>query len=182
MHALINFSQISFNNCRRLDQFNRSWQAFLKLFVKKISIFDRERCKTVNYAEPSPGFAATPQTFRCPPDPAWTVSALSTKKSDSSDEETVVSPIDQETLDVYNTAMSTLATASSSADTFTPLTSRLKTSWNNATELDRQKCEEKARQGCLLVCEVVAPNARHDLFDALCKSRPKKISAKNLRC
>ena len=70
--------------------------------------------------------------------------------------------------------MSTLATVSSSADTFTPLTSRLKTSWDNATELDRQKCEEKARQGCLLVCEVVAPNARHDLFDALCKSRPKE--------
>ena len=70
--------------------------------------------------------------------------------------------------------MSTLATASFSADTFTPLTSRLKTSWDNATELDRQKCEEKARQGCLLVCEVVAPNARHDRFDALCKSRPKE--------
>ena len=60
--------------------------------------------------------------------------------------------------------------SSSSADNFSPLTSRLKTSWENFTELDRQKSQEKALQGCLLVCEVVAPNAKGDLFQVLSKS------------
>ena len=64
--------------------------------------------------------------------------------------------------------MSQLA-KSASADNFSPLTSRLKTSWENTTELDRQKSQEKALQGCLLVCEVVAPNAKDDLFQALSK-------------
>ena len=39
----------------------------------------------------------------------------------------------------------------------------------NTTELDGQKSQEKALQGCLLVCEVVAPNAKDDLFQALSK-------------
>ena len=94
--------------------------------------------------------------------------------SDSSEEEPLVSPGDAETLNVYNTAMSKLATSSSSADTFSPLTSRLKTSWENTTERARQESQEKALQGCLLVCEVVAPNAKEDLFHALSKSSLKE--------
>ena len=66
--------------------------------------------------------------------------------------------------------MSKLAISSSSGDNFSPLTSRLKTSWENFTELDRQKSQEKALQGCLRVCEVVAPKAKGDLFQALSKS------------
>ena len=73
-------------------------------------------------------------------------------------------------LHVYNTAMSKLAIESSSSEyNFSPLASRLKTSWENTTELDRKKCQEKALQGCLLVCEVIAPNAKDDLFQALSK-------------
>lgn len=95
---------------------------------------------------------------------------MSAGDSGSSDEEehSVVSPQDAEVLHVYNKAMSQLA-KSASADNFSPLTSRLKTSWENTTELDRQKSQEKALQGCLLVCEVVAPNAKDDLFQALSK-------------
>ena len=81
-----------------------------------------------------------------------------------------VTPQDAEMLHVYNTAMSKLAVESSSSEyNFSPLASRLKTSWENKTELDRKKCQEKALQGCLLVCEVITPNAKDDLFQALCK-------------
>ena len=66
--------------------------------------------------------------------------------------------------------MSKLAISKSSGDNFSPLTSRLKTSRENFTELDRQESQEKALQGCLRVCEVVAPNAKGDLFQALSKS------------
>jgi len=139
---------------------------------------DREPLKTIHYAEPSPGFAATSKTFiTCPQDPAWTLSALSARDSGSSDEEEpfVVTPQDAEMLHVYNTAMSKLAMkSSSSADNFSPLASRRKTSWENTTELDRQKCLEKAPQGCLLVCEVIAPNAKNDLFQALSKQSSRE--------
>ena len=34
----------------------------------------QQKLKTIHYAEPSPGFAATPKTFNtCPQDPAWTL-------------------------------------------------------------------------------------------------------------
>ncbi|CAH3164674.1 unnamed protein product [Porites evermanni] len=95
------------------------------------------------------------KTFNtCPQDPAWTLSALSAGDSGSSDEEeqSVVSPQDSQVPHVYNKAMSQQA-KSASADNFSPLTSRLKTSWENTTELDRQKSQEKVLQGCLLVCE-----------------------------
>ena len=102
---------------------------------------------------------------------------MSARDSGSSDEEEpfAVTPQDAEMLHVYSTAMSKLAIkSSSSADNFSPLASRLKTSWENTTELDRQKCQEKALQGCLLVCEVIAPNAKDDLFQALSKQSSRE--------
>lgn len=48
----------------------------------------QEPLKTIHYAEPSPGFAATPKTiFTSPQDPAWTLSAMNVQGSGSSDEE-----------------------------------------------------------------------------------------------
>ena len=102
---------------------------------------------------------------------------MSARDSGSSDEEEpfAVTPQDAEMLHVYNTAMSKLAMkSSSSADNFSPLASRLKTSWENATELDRQKCQEKALQGCLLVCDVIALNAKDDLFHVLSKQSSRE--------
>ena len=128
-----------------------------------------EPLKTINYAQPSPGFAATPKKFiSCPQDPAWTLSTLTVRDSGSSDEEehAVVSHQDAEVLHVYNKAMSKLA-KSSSEDNFSPLTSRLKTSWENT--IITKKSQEKALQGCLLVCEVVASSAKDDFFQMLSK-------------
>ena len=98
-------------------------------------------------------------------DPSWTPSALTGQDdSDGSEEETLVSPADAETLQVYNTAMAQL---SPSTETFSPLTTRLKSTWEDTSENDRKEVQEKALQGCLVVCEVVAPNARDELFHAL---------------
>ena len=88
--------------------------------------------------------------------------------SSNKEEHAVVSPQDAEVLHVYNKAMLKLAKSSSEYN-FSPLTSRLITSWENTTEIDRQKSQEKALQGCLLVCEVVTPNAKDDLSQALSK-------------
>ena len=77
--------------------------------------------------------ACTPNLSQCrrPKLYDWALSALSSRDSDSSDEKDpfAVSPRDAEMLHVYNTAMPKLAIkSSSSADTFSPLVSRLKIS------------------------------------------------------
>ena len=106
--------------------------------------------KTVNYAEPSLGFAATPKPATNPPDTAWTPSVVTGQDSDSSEEESSVSPEDSETLEVYNTAMSKLVTSSSFTDTFVPLKFRLNTSWDNTTELDAKHARHKLCKAVLL--------------------------------
>ena len=60
-----------------------------------------------------------------------------------------------------------MAQLSPSTDTFSPLTTRLKSTWEDTSENDRKEVQVKALQGCLVVCEVVAPNARDTLFHAL---------------
>jgi len=70
---------------------------------------------------------------------------LSARDSGNSDEEEpfAVAPQDAVMLHVYNTAMSKLAMkSSSSADSLSPLASRLKTTWENTTELDRQNARK----------------------------------------
>ena len=63
------------------------------------------------------------------------------------EEEPFVSPRDAEMLHIYKAAMSKLAKSSSSADNFSSLTSRLKTSWENTTELDPRKARQKLFKG-----------------------------------
>ena len=41
--------------------------------------------------------------------------------------------------------------------------------WENNSESNRKKCQEKALQGCLIVCGVVAPKAKEELFQAPCQ-------------
>ena len=63
-------------------------------------VCDREPLKTIHYAEPIPGFAATPKTiFTSPQVPAWTLSTMSVQGSGSSDEEEpFITPRDAEIL------------------------------------------------------------------------------------
>lgn len=120
---------------------------------------------TKPYSEPHLSFCSTPKATRSP-DPPWTPSVLSGLDDSAEDTET---PEDHHTIQVYNTAMANLTASVSSPETFTPLPSRLKTTWENTTESDRKKCQEKALQGCLIVCGVVAPKAKEELFQALCQ-------------
>ena len=129
---------------------------------------------TISCSEASPGqFAATPKENR-DLDVTWTPSAFNEQDSDSSGEEGSISSKDADTLHVYNAAMSKLATSGDSAGTFSPMTTRLKTTRENTREIDRKNCQGRALQGCLVVCEVVAPNARDDLFHALCHLSPNE--------
>ena len=129
---------------------------------------------TISCSEASPGqFAATPKENRAF-DVTWTPRAFNEQDSDSSGEEGLISSEDADTLHVYNAAMSKLATSGDSTGRFSPLTTHFKTTWENTPEIDPKKCQEKDLQGCLVVCEVVASNARDDLFHALCHLSPNE--------
>ncbi|KAL9970005.1 hypothetical protein ACROYT_G022307 [Oculina patagonica] len=141
--------------------------------VKKMRVCARHRyglgrkTKTgKSYTEPRLSFCATPETTRTQ-DPRWTPSVLSGPEEDSEEEKVV--PDDHQTVQLYNTAMANLAASVPSSDEFTPLSSRLKTTWGKTAAFDREKCRENALQGCLVICGVVAPNAKEELFHAICQ-------------
>ncbi|XP_078375768.1 uncharacterized protein LOC144659207 [Oculina patagonica] len=58
----------------------------------------------------------------------------------------------------YNEAMATLS-EKTNVGKVSPLTFQLKSTWDEATESEKQICIEKAMEGCSIVCEIIAPNA-----------------------
>ena len=105
---------------------------------------------TISCSEASPGqFAATPKENRAL-DVTWTPSAFNEQDSDSSGEEGLISSEDADTLHVYNAAMSKLATSGDSAGTFSPLTTRLKTTWKTPPRLTVKNARKKLCKVALL--------------------------------
>ena len=43
------------------------------------------------------------------------------------------------------------------------LTFQLKSTWDEATEDQKEVCNEKAMEGCSIVCKIIAPNAGDEL-------------------
>ena len=43
---------------------------------------------------------------------------------------------------------------------------QLKSSWDQATEHEKEVCIEKAMEGCSIVCEIIAPNAGDELLQS----------------
>ena len=67
----------------------------------------------------------------------------------------------------YNAAMETIASISDSK--VEPLTFRLKTGWNKATQNEQRLCVEKVVEACRAVCQVIAPCASEQLQMAYVK-------------
>ena len=49
---------------------------------------------------------------------------------------------------------------------FTPLTSQLNTTWEEAIQEGKEICIDKAMEGCKVVCEVIAPKAEDELLQS----------------
>lgn len=47
-----------------------------------------------------------------------------------------------------------------------PLTFQLKTTWDEATEYEKEICIDKATEACSLVCDIIAPKAGQELFQS----------------
>ena len=62
----------------------------------------------------------------------------------------------------YNEALSRLS-EKVRVGNFTPLTFQLNTTWEEATQEEKEICIDKAMEGCKIVCEVIAPKAGDEL-------------------
>ena len=47
-----------------------------------------------------------------------------------------------------------------------PLTFQLKSTWDEATEDEKEVCIEKTMEGCSIVCGIIAPNAGDELLQS----------------
>ena len=65
----------------------------------------------------------------------------------------------------YNETMVTLS-EKTNVGKVTPLTFQLKSTWDEATESEKEICIEKAMEGCSIVCEIIAPNAGEKLLQS----------------
>ena len=70
------------------------------------------------------------------------------------------------TTEVYNESMSHLASLTSFKE-IPPLSFRLTGSWDETTQSEKDVCIEKASEACQVICEVIAPNAGEELFQAM---------------
>jgi uncharacterized protein YggL (DUF469 family) len=65
----------------------------------------------------------------------------------------------------YNEALSRLS-EKVKVGNFTPLTFQLNTTWEEATQEEKEICIDKAMEGCKIVCEVIAPKAGDELLQS----------------
>lgn len=74
----------------------------------------------------------------------------------------------------YNTAMGLVADELEAHHN--PLTFQLEVTWETATPEVKAKCLEKAKEDCLLVCSVIAPESGADLYESLTSPPPNEPS------
>ena len=65
----------------------------------------------------------------------------------------------------YNEALDNL-TVQTKIGNVSPLTFQLKSTWDEATEDEKEVCIEKAMEGCSIACQIIAPNAGDELLQS----------------
>ena len=70
------------------------------------------------------------------------------------------------TTEVYNESVSHLASLTSFKE-IPPLSFRLTGCWDETTQSEKDVCIQKASEACQVICEVIAPNAGKELFQAM---------------
>ena len=98
--------------------------------------------------------------------PEWTPGCRSTPDSQSSEDDEVAEIASELAMSAFNAAIEELNQVATSAGRVSPLTFRLKTTWDEAKEHEKQVCIDKATEACSLVCDVIAPKAGQELFQS----------------
>ena len=110
------------------------------------------------------GSPVAPKTMPVPAD--WTPGQWMAEGSEDSEKE--CSPVGEENDSLmfeYNKALSSLS-EKVKVGKFTPLTFQLNTTWEEATQEEKEICIDKAMEGCKVVCEVIAPKAGDELLQS----------------
>ena len=69
-----------------------------------------------------------------------------------------------------------LLTSVTSFNEIPPLSFRLTSNWGETTQSEKEACIEKVSEACQVICEVIAPNASEELFQAMNSSSDIHVS------
>lgn len=104
-----------------------------------------------------------------PPHPksaAYTADWASGRESQSSEDENEARSGAKVAIAAFSNAMESLSQVATNAGRVSPLMFQLKTSWDEASEQEKEVCIDKATEACHLVCDIIAPKAGPELFQS----------------
>ena len=99
----------------------------------------------------------------------WTPGQWTEEENEDSQEEEESREKAESLMSSYNEAIATLS-EKTKVGKVSPLTFQLKSTWDEATEAEKEICIEKAMEGCSIVCEIIAPNAGEKLLQSCVQS------------
>ena len=100
----------------------------------------------------------------------WTPGQWSDEENKDSQDEDERREKAESLMSSYNEAMVTLS-GNTKVGEISPLTFQLKSTWEEATEDEKEICIEKAMEGCSVVCEIIAPNAGDKLLQSCARAQ-----------
>ena len=96
----------------------------------------------------------------------WTLGCRSETDSQSSGDEEAAESTSELAMSAFTDAMEKLKPVATGAGRVSPLTFQLKSTWEEANEHEKDICIDKATEACTLVCDIIAPKAGQQLFQA----------------
>ena len=94
----------------------------------------------------------------------WASGCESGQESQSSEDENEARSGAKVAIAAFNNAMESLNQVATNAGRASPLMFQLKTSWDEASEQEKEVCIDKATEACSLVCDFIAPKAGRNCF------------------
>lgn len=112
-------------------------------------------------------------------DPLWTPGQWRERESGSSSDDDSSAEKDRNILQVYNKAMSNIASLTDTK--VEPLTFRLVSEWDLATTNERASCLDQVDEACRAVCSVIAPRDSEKLQQAFQESASVNLCSNDLQ-
>ena len=96
----------------------------------------------------------------------WTLGCRSETNSQSSGDDEAAESTSELAMSAFTDAMEKLNPVATGAGRVSPLTFQLKSTWEEAKEHEKEICIDNATEACTLVCDIIAPKAGQQLFQA----------------
>ena len=109
----------------------------------------------------------------------WTPGQWADEENEDSQDEDERREKAESLMSTYNESMATLS-GNTKVGKISPLTFQLKSTWEEATEDEKEICIEKAMEGCSVVCEIIAPNAGDKLLQSCAHAQLSDIETEDV--